>query len=73
MEKERGEQRERRTKREGGSEGRESKKKKVCVLARALGAGVQYGGVKCVKKSAFPPIRKPGAFSTTLKSINSQY
>lgn len=35
-------------------EGRERKEKKVCVLARVLGARVHYGGVSVSRRALFP-------------------
>lgn len=45
-------QRERGSERDRG--GRERKKKKVCVLARVLGARVHYGGVSVSRRALFP-------------------
>lgn len=60
---------------ERGSErdrgGRERKKKKVCVLARVLGARVHYGGVSVSRRALFPHPQAPGPLHNIKKHKQS--
>lgn len=61
-------------KKEGAKEteaGRERKKKKVCVLARVLGARVHYGGVSVSRRALFPHPQAPGPLHNIKKHKQS--
>lgn len=52
-------------------EGRQRKKKKVCVLAGVLGARVHYGGVSVSRRALFPHPQAPGPLRNIKKHKQS--